>query len=147
MPATVPPQRPHKEHEMNSEKKAKPASASQAADLAAVVQKTVDAAREDIGRLVIKHGEAGAHPLGLALALATASGTIVASMSAMSGMPPKAAEAVLDSMFEEARDVSLEAFKAMENLRKAGVSPEDAARIIKENAERTGNLTGAANDA
>ena len=122
----------------------------QLANMASSIDATLQKIRPDIGLMVSEHGAQGAHPLGVALALAAAATTVVSSMAVSSGMPQEAMDAVIDSLFNEARTVASDTFKALNNLKQAGLSPSDAAEIIQENlvrhaAER--DTTTAANDA
>lgn len=113
-----------------------PEQKQQLTEISAVLEKTLDQVRPAIGKLITEQGEAGAHPLGLALALAGASATVIASMGIASKLGEVAVKTIMASTFKEADHTGMETYRALENLKAAGINPEDAAQIMEGNAKR-----------
>lgn len=115
-----------------------PEQKKQLTEVSAILEKTLEQARPAIGNLVTELGEAGAHPLGLALALASASATVIASMGVSANIPEPALKSIINSTFKEAEHTGMETYRALQNLKAAGINPEEAAQIMQENAKRQG---------
>lgn len=100
------------------------------------VEQSLESCRQQVGELVSKLGNENEHPLGVALALAMAATTVIASVGVATDMPVAATKQLMQSLMEEAQKVGLESYSGMTALKAAGISPQEVAEIRAKNAAK-----------
>lgn len=117
---------------MNNEK----ALNAEEKSIADSIQSSVEHVRAPLGDLVTSFGQQGEHPMGVALALAGAAATVIASLMAASGQSQHIAKLTMESLFEEAQKAGLDAMTMMVSAKNLGLTPEKIAAQVKLAAEQ-----------
>lgn len=96
------------------------------------IQSSLERVRAPVGDLVTSLGKQGEHPMSLALALAGAAATVVASLMAASGQPRHIAKITMASLFEESQKFGMDALTMMVEAQKVKAAPETAAAVVSQ---------------
>lgn len=105
------------------------------------VQASIDRVRVPLGSLITQFGQQGEHPLGVAMALAMASASVVGSLAVAANHPDRVAEATLDGVFEEARKIGLETIAMLRNAANLGLTPAILAEQMRARQQAANEAT------
>lgn len=105
------------------------------AAVAKTVQESVDAFRMPLGELVAQAAQEGRHPVGVALALALASSTVLASTGAASGLPRQVMVAMAEGMARESVDAALLSYDVIVKAKQMGKSDEEIVQELQKHQQ------------